>query len=184
MVYIKYAFLTILNLLFTLFAVIVAPIVSLFASNDGWLPNWLKWFQTFDASLDAGWKDGYFGSFSTPPTGYKLWWYRTKWLWRNPAYGFCYWVLGTSFKPEDWTVTFVQDGNYTKFIAWSKDRKHFCLSYNGRFGSWKLGWKAWNYFQHLDADGKPVWNDQPWGPEWIAPISFTPNFWKGFSFKK
>jgi hypothetical protein len=184
MIYLKYAFQTVLNLLFTLFAVIVAPYVALFAGKDGWLPDYLKWFQTFDASLDAGWQDGYFGTFSAPPTGWRLWWLRTKWLWRNPAYGFCYWVLGTSFKPEDWTVEqFVQDGNYSLFVARSKDG-HFCISYNGPWGSWKLGWKAWNYFQKLDEQGKPVWNDKPWGPQWIAPISFTPNIIKALKYKK
>ena len=190
MTYIKYGFLTILNLLFTLFAVIVAPFVATFADKDGNLPDFLAWFATFDASLDAGWKDGYFPRKNGPdysvvaPKNIELWWLRTRWLWRNPAYGFCYWVLGTPFNPEDWTVeTFIQEGNYTKFIARSKDG-HFCIGYNGPLGSYKFGWKAWNYFQKLDENGKPVWNDKPWGPEWIAPISFSPNPFKAFSYKK
>jgi hypothetical protein len=185
MVYLKYAFLTLLNLAFTGLAMIVAPLVALFTNADGYLPNWLKWFQTFDSPLDAGWRDGYFGTFTAPPVGRQLWWLRTKWLWRNPAYGFCYWILGTPFTPEDWTVeTFVKDGNYTKFVAWSKDRKHFCIGYNGPLGSYKFGWKAWNYFQKLDENGKPVWNTTPWGPDWLAPISFSPNPFKAFTYKK
>ncbi|MFD2271429.1 hypothetical protein ACFS07_13470 [Undibacterium arcticum] len=64
----------------------------LFASQDGWLPNWLAWVQTFDASLDAG---GAQGSY----------WGRVAWLNRNPAYGFSYWALGVPFNPSEWRVT-------------------------------------------------------------------------------
>ncbi len=42
----------------TLTAYVLAPILPLFA-NDGWLPIWLSWFQTPDASIngDSGWKN-------------------------------------------------------------------------------------------------------------------------------
>jgi hypothetical protein len=168
-----YAILTLINLLFTVFAVIAAPVVAAFCRRDGWLPNWLAWFQTFDAPLDAGWRDGYFGLFASPPTGFALWWLRTKWLWRNPAYGFCYWPLGIDFVPADWViVNFIRHADGTcDFHARTKDGRYFnIMTATGT----KLGWKAWNYFEGLDERGNPKWKSSPWGPQWRAPICFTP----------
>ena len=41
----------------TVLALILAPVLPLFANSDGWLPKWLWWFQTPDNSLDGdqGW---------------------------------------------------------------------------------------------------------------------------------
>jgi hypothetical protein len=173
-----YAFLTLVNLLFTALAMVLAPIVALFCKNDGYLPNWLAWFQTFDAPLDAGTRDGYPGF---DPSGSR-WWNRTKWLWRNPAYGFAYWPLGQTFDPAEWIVTKFESGaNYTNFHARTRDGRLWCVSYNGAFGQWKLGWKAWNYFDGLDEQGDAKWRSAPWGPQWRVPICFTPNVFKGIA---
>ena len=43
------------EILVTILAYIVNPIVCLFADNEGWLPRWLFWFQTYDNTLDVEW---------------------------------------------------------------------------------------------------------------------------------
>lgn len=166
----KYVLFTVVNLLFTALAYILSPLVALFCKDDGYLPNWLAWFQTFDAPLDAGVNDKYPGF---DPADSK-WWNRTKWLWRNPAYGFCYWAIGIPFDPTQWVVdSYVKNADGTaSFKAHSIDGKYFnIMTATGT----KLGWKAWNYFLGLDADGKPQWKTAPWGPEWRTPICFTPS---------
>ncbi|MFC3111401.1 hypothetical protein ACFQAT_10555 [Undibacterium arcticum] len=130
----------------------------LFASQDGWLPNWLAWVQTFDASLDAG---GAQGSY----------WGRVAWLNRNPAYGFSYWALGVPFNPSEWRVTAFSGSEATH------DLYFYAQGPNGQFNEhymrngWhvKLGFKAWNMYDA--ATGK--WKSTPWGPEWRIPFTFS-----------
>ena len=82
-----------ISLLLTLLAVILAPIMPLFATEQlGWLdngakfgigprlPKWLNWFMTPDNSLDG---DATFEKLNPPSYASKI-----KWLWRNPAYSF------------------------------------------------------------------------------------------------
>lgn len=147
--------------------------VPIFASEDGWLPNWLKWFQTFDAPLDAGWRDGYRG-FPTPTTKWQRYKLRVKWLYRNTAYGFSYWVMGIKFDPSEWTVKrFVNTPELSNFVAVSS-KGYFNFTYHGKWGEYKLGWKAWNYFDANKAD----WKNYPWGPVWRTQCVFTPNPFK------
>lgn len=93
MIYIIYLLLVPISLLITLVALILSPILPLFASEqEGWLdnhakwgpgprlPKWLSWFQTPDNSLDG---DATFEQLNG--TGY---WSKIKWLCRNPAYAF------------------------------------------------------------------------------------------------
>ena len=93
MTYIIYLLLVPISLLITLLAVILAPVLPLFASiQDGWndnhsswgpgprLPKWLSWFMTPDNSLDG---DATF-SLLNPPSYIS----QVKWLLRNPAYSF------------------------------------------------------------------------------------------------
>jgi hypothetical protein len=93
MIYLLYLILIPLNLLITLVALLLAPILPLFASEqDGWLdnhsswgkgprlPTWLSWFQTPDNSLDG---DAGFSQLN-PPSYIS----QVKWLLRNPAYAF------------------------------------------------------------------------------------------------
>lgn len=169
-----YPFLALGDLTFTLLALFLAPIVAAFADSAGNLPRCLKWFQTFDASLDAGWKDGYFvfagrTSSETVPTGLELWWLRTRWLYRNPGYGFSYWVLGQAFDRSAWRVTRNDIDASTGKTLWIArgPRGAFNINYLGRWGNAKLGWKAWNYW-----DGA-AWKTAPWGPVWRTPICFT-----------
>ena len=93
MIYLIYLLLVPINLLITLFAIIIAPILPLFAIQQmGWcdnhnyeaidprLPNWLNWFMTPDNSLN--------GDYSFEKINGISYWSKVKWLWRNPAYSF------------------------------------------------------------------------------------------------
>jgi phage pi2 protein 07 len=116
-------------------------IVVLFADDAGNLPKCLKYFQTFDNTLDAG-----TNKFSSRYLN------RVMWLMRNPAYGWDYYVFGLKWNKDDWTVKkFTTDGTTTTFFATSKNGA-FNFYYEGKFGKWKFGWKAWNYFQK-DTNG-------------------------------
>lgn len=142
--------------------------VAIFADVNGWLPNWLKWFQTFDASLDAGWKDGYKG-YKEPKGKLGDWWQRTKWLYRNSAYGFSYWALGRKFDPSQWTVEVFEKTEQRDLFKAKGPDGQFNITYYGKWGTAKLGWKAWNYF---NTDTKE-WKTTPWGPEWRVPLVFS-----------
>jgi hypothetical protein len=93
MIYLIYIVLVPISLILTLLAVILAPILPLFAiQQDGWLdnhstwgigprlPTWLNWFMTPDNSLDG---DATFQQINGLSYLSKV-----KWLWRNPAYSF------------------------------------------------------------------------------------------------
>lgn len=93
MIYIIYFFLVLINLFITLLAVILAPVLPLFATQQwGWcnnhssfeegprLLNCLSWFMTPDNSLNG---DDTFKKLNPPS-----YWSKVKWLWRNPAYAF------------------------------------------------------------------------------------------------
>ncbi len=149
MMYVSYFFVTVLQLLFTLLAYLLSPILPIFTQSTGYLPGWLTWFQTPDASLDAGWQDGYFTVTGTP-TGISLWWLRMRWLWRNPAYGFCV-AIGAAYDPADWvidTLTLAAPGGpITLLKAHTKDGRHFAYT---TASGWKLGYKLW---WAMDASG-------------------------------
>lgn len=134
----------------------------LFCDKNGWLPTWLDWAQTFDNSLDS----------TVTGPGY---WGRVKWLYRNPAYGFSYWVLGVPFNPEEWKV-WVHTGSEE-----TKDLYFYAVGPNGQFNEHyyrdgehvKRGWKAWNMW---DAE-KKQWKTEPWGPQWRIPFVFSISFY-------
>lgn len=156
--------------LFVLLTWILAPLLALTSDASGNLPKWLAWFQTFDNTLDAGWKvQGNFGDYLTngvAPTGIKLWWYRVQWLWRNPGYGFDYWPLGMSFDSTQWTVRvstarwWIATGPYGAF----------CIRSLASGVSLKLGWKVWAYWQN----GAWAPSNYAWGPARRVPLCFTP----------
>ena len=93
MIYLTYIVLVPISLVITLLALIISPILPLFATQqDGWLdnhakwgvgprlPKWLNWFMTPDNSLDG---DATFESINGIS-----YWSKVKWLCRNPAYSF------------------------------------------------------------------------------------------------
>jgi len=147
---ILYLILAILSILFTILTMILSPLLALTADSAGNLPWCLRWFQTFDSTLDEGWKKGYFDCRYKPIVGIQLWWYRMRWLWRNPGYGFDL-FLGVEYVAHDWTVHHQSDG---VFVA---------MDSHGRFEyetpRFHLGWKA---SHNLNATyGTPYWERIP-----------------------
>lgn len=69
----------------------LAPIVALFASEDGWLPRWLWWFQTPENPLDGGAdyqaNHRWFRGHPDVDHGWRRYVNRVWWMWRNPMYG-------------------------------------------------------------------------------------------------
>jgi hypothetical protein len=103
MIYIIYLLLVPISLLLTLIAVILAPILPLFAVQKLWwcdnhsyqavgpvLPTWLNWFMTPDNTLNG---DATFQSLNGIS-----YWAKIKWLWRNPAYSFALRYLNAPYK--------------------------------------------------------------------------------------
>lgn len=172
-----YPFLALVSLLLVALTCILAPLLVLSANSEANLPKFLCWFQTFDNTLDAGWKvQGNYGTYlkdGTVPAGFTLYWYRVRWLWRNPGYGFDYWPLGVAFNSADWAVL-VDDGVW--WIAFGPNGR-FCVRYlaTTKVGL-KLGWKAWAYWNDTTPLQKGSWKDASysWGPDHRAPICFTP----------
>ena len=79
---IRYLLLLPASLAMTLLALLLAPVLPLFADRNGWLPWRLSWFQTPDNSL---WGDeGHIVRWG----GRRSYWRMVAWLLRNPAYGF------------------------------------------------------------------------------------------------
>lgn len=131
-------------------------IVAACADEEGNLPRFLSWFQTFDATLDEGmharrrevqanlggqdWAD--FNPY--PWTWFDRYKNRALWLFRNSAYGFDYYVFGLRWDPAEWRVIrYFDRDDLTLFIALGRG---FNVYYHGRWGMVKLGWKAWNTF--------------------------------------
>jgi len=126
--FLLYIPMAILSALVGLLTMVLAPLLALFVQADGNLPTYLYWFQTFDATCD---------DCRAPPFSWtgSLWWTRTEWLFRNPAYGFDMFVFGIPFTKADWHV--VTD-TPTTFFAYTYTGM---FSYKGTYFKW--GWKAW-----------------------------------------
>lgn len=93
MIYLIYLVLVPISLVITLLALVIAPVLPLFAVQKEWwldnhakrgigpvLPTWLNWFMTPDNSLDG---DATFEKINGISYLSKI-----KWLCRNPAYSF------------------------------------------------------------------------------------------------
>jgi len=102
MIYISYLILVPISLLLTLIAIILAPVMPVFAVQKEWwldnhakrgigpvLPTWLNWFMTPDNSLD--------GDATFEKNNGISYWAKVKWLWRNPAYSFALRYLHTPY---------------------------------------------------------------------------------------
>lgn len=99
----KWAVLIIFNLLLKyLIAWPLAPVIVLFAQEDGNLPRSLKWFGTHDNTLDGDrdWKES-FRPYLAEDTKFKKWVNRYSWIRRNSLYSFNEDVLSLEFKDTD-----------------------------------------------------------------------------------
>lgn len=153
---------------FTLIGMVFAPLIALTADANGNLPRYLKWFQTFDATLDEGRQPQYGFTGSD-------WWVRTRWLWRNPSYGFAYGPLSQPFFPANWRFWFHRSKAHPDnmlFLALGPRLAFDCHYRLGPFSA-KLGWAAWNLFDEANL----AWKTTPWGPLWRVPMKFTLDKW-------
>lgn len=87
--YLKWALMVPVSLIVTIIGMLIAPLLPFFA-KDGWLPNWLWWWQTPDNSLygDEGWKHEHWLWRYKLPDFLSAYIGQVGWLWRNPGYGF------------------------------------------------------------------------------------------------
>ncbi|HIU85219.1 MAG TPA: hypothetical protein IAC66_07640 [Candidatus Aphodousia gallistercoris] len=86
------------SIAFAVIGRLLAPVLALFCDEQGWLPEWLSWFQTPDTSCD-----GDAGHHERWPKEGAFWTYarRVAWLLRNVSYGFDIQVLGADIFPGD-----------------------------------------------------------------------------------
>jgi hypothetical protein len=119
MIYLTYLILVPISLLITLMAVILAPLLPIFATDqEGWLDNhshwgkgprlpiWLNWFMTPDNSLD--------GDATFEKLNGISYWAKVKWLWRNPAYSFAIRYLMPPYKASYQGDNTIKDNDNAK----------------------------------------------------------------------
>jgi len=161
--YLKYVILVLVSLLVSFLNYFLAPVAVLFASEDGWLPKWLWWFQTPGDSLDGdnGWKEEH-RRFKVEDKPWKRWYNRTTWLYRNSMYGFAIDILGAKVYNTD-TLEIIGDtqvsnrpilnGLVRRTLIRSGRPVYFQWYYVRRWGSSmkclriNLGWKLWGDFR-------------------------------------
>lgn len=95
-------------------AMIIAPILPMFAIGKDELPSWLSWFQTPDASIDgdSAFQDKQKNPFIQSLPGYIR---RVFWLWRNPSYGFDWSIMAT--KPLAEGASILGDHNCSRELG-------------------------------------------------------------------
>jgi len=92
----------------TLLAWVLSPLIAGVSMATGRNEVRLFWlFYTHDASLDGGIEQGKDG-YDPNAQGLKLWWQRVCWICRNPAYGFCAYIVGCS---ADGSVIILERGS-------------------------------------------------------------------------
>lgn len=94
-VYVKWVLLSPLTAVMYVVGILLAPVLPLFASEDGWLPEWLSWFQTPDNPIDGD--RGHLKRWE----GWPIYIRRVAWLLRNCAYGFDETICGIASLPTD-----------------------------------------------------------------------------------
>jgi hypothetical protein len=177
MVYLTYILLAPLSLLVTLLALILSPILPLFAKYEfGWcdnhsyeaveprLPNWLNWFMTPDNSLFG---DSTFKQING--IGYLA---RVKWLIRNPAYSFALRYLTAPYTTAVYGDNLIKDNSNAK-AGWClvKANGLFQFTYIKRIFSSSccvyvvLGWNI----RHLVDDSVAIKNNPH-----MATFAFSP----------
>lgn len=147
------------GVIFSLLSVLLAPLLPLFASNDGWLPRWLLWFQTPDNSLDGdnGWKHEHWQWRYYLPYNVTIYVGQVGWLWRNRAYGFDKTVLGAKVHPQ-YTIEIIGDpkvsnrplieGIVKRILKNSDGSVYWQIYYVKKWSKTRcirlnIGWKLW-----------------------------------------
>ncbi|KPC53039.1 DUF7338 family protein [Amantichitinum ursilacus] len=121
-----------LDVLMTFAAYLLAPLLPALATDAGWLPRGLSWFQTPDNPLDGD------ADFSATHAATPRYMRRVLWLWRNPAYGFAWTVLAARLV-DGASFTFAGDPAV-------QDRPVFKAGWmwlrSGRYWHWYLVWPS------------------------------------------
>lgn len=150
--YIAFAF---ASMLVNLAAYVLSPSLAAYSVWRGIdvLPYPLNLLHTHDNTLDGGQKQGY----EIGVTGWKLWWQRTCWIWRNPGYGFDAYVLG--FDHAGYRVL-RESGPVPDFSQPSAFYSNVMMAANGRrYFTWRRNiplfggcflkvWIGWNYMAY------------------------------------
>ena len=156
MMYLKFILFLPLDILMKLVGLIAAPLVSLFVSKDGYLPQILYWFQTSDSNMFGYLGDQGFYEQHKSQTGSYVgrWWVCTKWQWRNTSHGFSVYVLGVDDRnlPLE-TVWETGEGDLKKYYKVVKDvgfdfkgsLKYPFINFRFR---WRIGWKLHQDLNH------------------------------------
>lgn len=144
-------------------------IVVLFCDEEGNLPKCLYWFQTFDNTCYAGQYcrqseiaarlggDTWIDFIPYPTTAWQRYLNRGKWLFRNTAYGFDYYLFGLEFIPSNWKcVKWVRTDTLELEIHVGDG---FNIKYLGYLGSYKFGWKASNMYDSNSNTYPGIWGD-------------------------
>lgn len=176
MIYIIYIILVPISLLLTLLAVILAPVMPLFAVQKLWwcdnhsyqavgpvLPSWINWFMTPDNTLN--------GDATFQANNGISYWSKVKWLWRNPAYSFALRYLSAPYTTSVAGDPTIKDNDNAK--------KGWCLVHaNGLFQFTlvaPIGFSrciyinlGWNIRGLVDV------NVQPKPQKWQATFVFSP----------
>lgn len=177
MIYLIYIVLVIVSLPINLIALIFAPIMPIFATQqDGWLdnhsiwgigprlPKWLNWFMTPDNSLD--------GDATFEQINGRSYWSKVKWLWRNPAYSFALRYLNAPYYTKVSGDKTIKDNDNAK-EGWCFVQANglFQLRYVKRIFSTNRCWYinlGWNVLGIVD-DNLPIKPDS-----WQATFVFSP----------
>jgi hypothetical protein len=154
-----------LDIGFGIIAKLLNPVVVLFATEEGYLPWWLSYFETTDNSLDgdSGWVENHlwFGDKGRAyGGGIKRYINRVRWLMRNTGMGFSEKVLG-GIAMQDMLYTATGDeatGNRPLHNGWvfrtitnaNGKGTYWCFYYVKSWNSTMcirilLGWKIWQY---------------------------------------
>lgn len=182
MIYFKWCLLVFVNIL-TKFLINypLAPIIVLFADNNGWLPGWLYWFQTPDNSLDgdSGWQTEN-RPYKKESNKYKRWVNRFSWLHRNALYGFSEQVLGIKYDRIRDMLIIEGDPNVSNgppgrsgivrrylyrdstLIAWQFYYIRQYKSYPNKCIRINMGWKLWSFQDNSYPSAHFVFSPSPY----------------------
>ena len=195
MTYIKWFIFALLNLLISILSwVLINPILCLFPKGND-LRFGKKLWQTFDNDLYFGQRQRENEILIGIPTNTfgDTWsqfvpfaqtrWDRYKnrllWLTRNCCYGWSYYAFGIKWIKSDWTITtFINTPEKVLFIA-RASTGHFNIFYHGKFGMYKLGWKAWNVHTE-NADGTAGFSDL----DGMGGMGYIPHVFSATPFKR
>lgn len=92
------------NMILVGLAYVLSPFLAAWSMKHGRvLPGRWRWFSTLNADLD-GYIPQRVAGFDPAAKGFKLWWQRTRWTWRNPCNGWQSEALGVEDIGKAFTI--------------------------------------------------------------------------------